>query len=214
MKQGLLGCLCVLLCLCVQAANIDQVQLVGIFKDTAVFSIAGKQRMLKVGQTSPEGVKLLSVEREQAQVRLSGQSHTLSFSKRITGGYQAKEAASHRISINARGQYITSGSIDGIPVSFLVDTGATSVAMNTEQARRLGIDFSKGQPQQVATAGGIVKAYAVTLERVKVGDIEVRNVGASVLEGLYPLQLLLGMTYLTHVQMSEVDGLMTLTQKY
>lgn len=196
------------------AIDVQDVRVVGLFKDTAVLDIAGKQQLLKVGKRSSEGVELLSADTSGAMVLINGVQHQLSLTRAHSGGYQKREVVSKQIDINARGQYMTPGSINGRSVRFLVDTGATSVAMNSEIARSLGIDFTSGRVGHSSTAGGLVKSYSVILERVKVGEIEVRNVRAAVLEGVYPTYVLLGMTYLSKVEMSENAGLMTLTKKY
>jgi aspartyl protease family protein len=145
---------------------------------------------------------------------IDGVKHQLNLSRAHSGGYQERKVVSQQIDINARGQYMTPGSINGRGVSFLVDTGATTVAMNSAIARFLGIDFASGQVGQSSTAGGLVRSYLVTLDRVKVGEIEVRNVRASVLEGVYPSYVLLGMSYLSEVEIREDSGLMTLIKKY
>ncbi len=113
------------------------------------------------------------------------------------------------------GMYTTVGSVNGLPVSFLVDTGATAVAMNAQQARRLGIDFRVvGQSSGVTTASGVVNAWAVMLDMVKVGDLLLRNVQAVVLEGEYPETALLGMSYLGRLEIDNDGRLMTLRKKY
>lgn len=196
------------------ALEAQDVRVVGLFKGAAVFEIGGKQRLLKAGKTSPEGVKLLSANTVGATVIIDGVQHQLNLTRAHSGGYQERKIVSEQIDINARGQYMTPGSINGHSVRFLVDTGATSVAMNSEMARSLGVDFASGKIGQSNTAGGLVKSYVVTLDRVKVGEIEVRNVRAAILEGVYPTYVLLGMTYLSEVEMNENSGLMTLTKKY
>jgi aspartyl protease family protein len=111
--------------------------------------------------------------------------------------------------------YTTVGSIDGLPVPFLIDTGATQVAMNASQARRLGIDYHvTGNPAEVTTASGVARAWMVTLDSVKVGNLEVRNVSAVVLEGEQPKVTLLGMSYLGRMEITNSGRLMTLRQKY
>jgi aspartyl protease family protein len=187
---------------------------VGLFSNTAVVKILGKQHLLKVGQTSPEGVELRHADAHTATLVIDGREYRMTLSRDPSGGYQTREVASLKIDINERGQYITPGAINGRSVTFLVDTGATSVAMNSEMARILGIDFAAGQRGQSSTAGGVVNAWRVTLDRVKVGDIEVRNVQAAVLEGMYPTYVLLGMTFLSQVEIVENAGLLTLTKKY
>ena len=196
------------------ALEAQDVRVVGLFKGAAVLNISGQQRLLKVGKRSPEGVELLSADSTGATVLIEGEQYRLSLSRAHSGGYQERKTISKQIDINERGQYLTPGSINGRSVTFLVDTGATSVAMNSEMARILGIDFTSGQMGQSSTAGGLVNSYRVMLDSVKVGEIEVRNVRAAVLEGVYPTYVLLGMTYLSQVEMNENAGLLTLTKKY
>ena len=109
----------------------------------------------------------------------------------------------------------TTGSINGLPVQFLVDTGASSVAMNSAEARRLGIDYRVvGEETRVATASGIESAYAVNLERVKVGEIQLHNVAGVVIDGAQPQQVLLGMSFLGQLDMNNEGTVMTLRKKY
>lgn len=204
----------VVFCMPLLAVEAQDVKVVGLFSNTAVVKIQGKQRLLKVGQISPEGVELLSADTRMATLLIEGEQYQMGLSRDLSGGYQERRTTSLQIDINEYGQYLTPGSINGRSVTFLVDTGATSVAMNSEMARILGIDFVAGQRGQSSTAGGIVTAYRVMLDSVKVGDIEVRNVRAAVLEGVYPTYVLLGMTYLSQVEMKENAGLLTLTKKY
>ena len=107
------------------------------------------------------------------------------------------------------------GSINGHHTVFMVDTGATSVAMNANQARRMGIDYQLiGTPIRATTASGAVDGYRVSLARVKVGEIELTNVQGVVLDGAYPLDVLLGMSWLSRVRMDERDNLLMLERKF
>ena len=113
------------------------------------------------------------------------------------------------------GHFITHGSINGQNVQFMVDTGATSVAMNAFQARRLGIDFLvTGTEVRANTASANVKAYRVRLDRVKVGDIELNGVDGLVLEGGFPTDVLLGMSWLSRVRMEDQGSTLVLERKY
>ena len=81
-------------------------------------------------------------------------------------------------------------------MQFLVDTGATSIAMNENEARRLGIDYRvDGKPMVASTASGTSRGWRVTLDRVKIGGIELLGVEAAVIEGGYPTEALLGMSF-------------------
>ncbi len=196
------------------ALEVSDIAVVGLFRDTAVLRIAGKQKLLKVGQVNQFGITLVSASNAGAVILIDGQKHLLTLSTDIHKRYITKQKASELIAINAVGQYITHGSVNGQSVNFLIDTGATSIAMNSREARRLGINFTAVKPSQVITAGGPVKAYSILLERVKIGEIENRNIKAVVLEGNYPHVVLLGMSWLQYVEIIENAGVMKLTKKY
>ena len=120
-----------------------------------------------------------------------------------------------QVFINPRGMYTTVGAINGLPVPFLVDTGASSVAMNSDQARRPGIDFRvDGERVSVVTASGNMPAWRVMPDSVKLGDIEVKNVLGVVIDGAEPGTTLLGMSFLNRLDISNDGQLMTLQLKY
>jgi aspartyl protease family protein len=192
------------------------VRVVGLFPDRAVLLVEGRQHLLKVGQTSPEGIKLVSASSESAVLLIDGEQVTARLDGRVSA-IKRPPATVEEVQVwrNTTGMYTTVGSINGLPVSFLVDTGATQVAMNAAQARRLGIDFHViGTPAEVTTASGVERAWSVMLDAVKVGELEVRNVPAVVLEGSQPALTLLGMSYLGRIEISNDGQLMTLRKKY
>jgi aspartyl protease family protein len=198
----------------VAATALQDVRIEGLFNNAAVININGQQHLLKKGQEIL-GVSLISANSKTARLRINGEEHTMPISRAMnSGGYQKKEEVKATLVINSAGQYFASGSINDRPVRVLVDTGATAVAMNTQQARILGVDFTRGQVGRVSTAGGIVKSYSVTLNSISVGGIEAEQVRAVVLEGIYPTHILLGMSYLNHVKIQEDAGVMTLIKKY
>ena len=191
------------------------IRVVGLFRDRAVVTIDGRQRMLRVGETSPEGVRLISADSESAVLEVDGKEIRGTLDGRVSARSKAPESRAVQIMRNNHGMYTTVGSINGLPVAFLVDTGATQVAMNSAAARRLGIDYRVvGMPTAVTTASQVERAWAVTLDTVKVGDILLRNVDGVVLEGPQPAQILLGMSYLGRLEISNDGHLMTLHKKY
>jgi aspartyl protease family protein len=204
---------CVLAAASVQAA--PDVRVVGLFKNRAVVMIEGKQRVLRVGQTSPEGVKLVAADSESALLEYQGEEFKGMLDGRVST--RTKPPATEEVQIwrNSQGMYATTGSINGFPVSLLVDTGATQVAMNAAQARRLGIDYRViGEPAAITTASRLEPAWAVTLDSVKVGAIELSNVQGVVLEGAQPQTVLLGMSYLGRLDIRNDGRLLTLQRKY
>ena len=110
------------------------------------------------------------------------------------------------------GMYRTKGSINGKPVKFLVDTGATYVSMDTEQMEYIG--GKPGDMRWLNTANGKTKGYEVDLDEVRVGEIVVRNVMGNSSDGMSGMggEILLGMSFLNEIEMNVDDDVMTLTQ--
>jgi aspartyl protease family protein len=205
--------LCLLLAGTALAA--PDVRVVGLFKERAVVTIDGRQRILSVGQSSPEGVRLISADSESAVLEIEGRQVRASLDGRVSASKKTRPMGEVQIRRDQAGMYSTVGSINGLPVNFLVDTGATQIAMNAGHARRLGIDYRVvGEPSAVTTASRVERAWAVTLDTVKIGEIELRNIAAVILEGRQPETILLGMSFLGKLQISNEGQLMTLRQKF
>ncbi len=141
-----------------------EVEVLALFKDRALLRTGGVERMLRVGETSAEGVTLLAANAQGARVRHAGRD--------------------------------------------------LSLGLNSRHARALGIAFDNGRKGTVQTAQGTVDAVFLTLDRVAVAGIEARGIQATVIDGDYPVDILLGMTFLRHVSMEERAGVLTLTQKF
>lgn len=182
-------------------------------KDTALIEVEGKSRMLRAGQTSPEGLKLIRASRAGAEVEYQGKNYTLTLERRIATGFAGASVAQVRISSGAGGHYSASGQINGSPVEFLIDTGATTVALSGEHAQRLGINYLAGEPAMVSTASGNTTAYRIWLDRVSVGMVEVKHVEAVVIPGSAPQTILLGNSFLSLVDMRTEQGVLVLTSR-
>jgi aspartyl protease family protein len=134
---------------------------------------------------------------------------------RSRAAVSAPAAQEHHIYRDTRGMYRTVGSINGLTVDFLVDTGASAIAMNAAQARRLGIDYLvEGNSTFVTTASDVIRAYKVSLDVVRVGAIERRNVDALVMEGAQPREVLLGMSFMGDLEMSNEGNRLILRRRY
>lgn len=178
-------------------------------------TINGKRRFLKVGQPSQHGVRLLRADSEKAVIEVDGKQQTVKLSTTIHSNYSAAKRREVAVSRGAGNGYYVSGKIAGQRISMLVDTGASLVAMNSEHAAQLGIDYRKNSKRgTITTASGIVEAYNFTLPKVSVSGITVRNVKATVIEGKFPHKVLLGMSYLQHVKMEKKAGSLVLSEKY
>jgi aspartyl protease family protein len=101
------------------------------------------------------------------------------------------------------GHYEAEGKINGQPVTFLVDTGATDVSLPESAARALGLDF--GPRVTVMTAAGPAGAWVTRLDEVTVGGIRRKNVRATITDGEFN-GILLGMSFLKHYSLQQHDG--------
>lgn len=205
----------VLLTIPLMVLAVDDVQVMGLYRGMAVLWIDGKRRVLARGERSPEGVTLIDSTSDRAILEIQGQRSTHVLGSRVTTAFAKRRTKRVSIYRDPQGTYTTVGSINGIPVNFLVDTGATAIAMGAEQARRLGVDFRlEGRKIGIRTAAGRANAFEVKLTTVKVGDIEQKNVVAYIIEGDAPKTVLLGMSYLNRLKISNEGHVMHLEQKY
>ncbi|MCQ4325836.1 TIGR02281 family clan AA aspartic protease [Stutzerimonas stutzeri] len=196
----------------VQAASM--VQVVGLFPGAAVLNVDGQRKLVRAGQTGPGGVEVISADASGALLRVDGIERRYDLSREYSGAYAAPIKTQLSVAKGTGGHYWIAGSINGQSVQFLVDTGATSVAINENQARRLGIDYRvSGRPMVVSTASGTAKAWRVHLNSVKVGTIDVLGVEAVVVEGNSPTEALLGMSFLGRVSWREEQGVLLLESK-
>lgn len=186
----------------------------GLFGKSAVLVINGKQRMLKQGQTSPEGVTLISSGKSEAVLEVGGKRVNLGLSQHISSNFQAAKMAEVRVPRGHNGHYFVSGFINGRAIDFMVDTGASAVALNINQAKALGIDYRNGQKIQMNTAGGVTDARDVVLSKLTIGNITLYNVRCIVNIGSHPTIALLGNSFLSKVQMIENEGVLLLKKKF
>jgi len=163
-------------------------------------------RSLRVGDTSPEGVRLLEIRGSAAVMEVDGRPVSL--------GIGQSTQLQTTLQADRYGQFTTQALVNGVQVPAVIDTGATHVALNMTQASRMGIDLRSAKRIVSHTANGPSPAYAVTLSSVQVGDIVLRNVPGTVVEGgerTLPI-VLIGMSFLQHVDMRRSGAVMTLTR--
>ncbi len=193
---------------------VEEVEVVALFKDKVVVMIDGKRRLLEKGESSPENVRLISSDSRSAVLEIDGEQRSYQLGQRISSSFSQRKVRATEIVQDEQGMFNVVGSINGIGVQFVVDTGATLVAMNSRVARRLGIDYLLvGEKAYASTASGVVRTYNVNLRQVRVGDIELHNVRGSVIEGDYPEITLLGMSFLGRVEMKRNGLIMELRSK-
>jgi aspartyl protease family protein len=194
-------------------AQAASVTVEALLPNTAVLMINGQRKTLKAG-ASFQGVKLLSADSNVAVLEINGERKRLGLNRNITTNYVAPERRNVDIPRNERMQYIITARVNGRSIQVMVDTGANVVAMNDRQALALGLDYQAGLPSKLETASGLVDAWIVNLQSIEVGGIRVDNVRATVSEGEYPSTILLGMSFLQHVEMRERDGVLSLSRAW
>lgn len=211
--RWVLAAVLVLCGLCPALANNVDIQAQGLLKGSAVLSINGKVRLLKEGQTSPEGVTLLEATSKFARLRYQEREFTLTLSRRISGQFQPAQKAEVRLPSRDGGHYWANGSINGRAVAMMVDTGATRVALSEQHAKALGIRYTDGQQGMVSTASGRAKSWRVQLDSVGIGGVIVHQVSAVVIEGSFPEMVLLGNSFLRKVDLDQEQGVLVIRSR-
>ena len=189
------------------------VEVEALLGDTAVLMINGQRKTLQVGE-SFAGVTLVAAQPTTATLEIEGHAQTVGLSQRVGTTFHEAQEQIVTIPRDAMMQYQTNATINGRGVMVMVDTGANMVAISSQQAKAMNIDYSAGTLAQVETASGLTGAHAVTLQSVSVGGIQVDNVPAMVVEGAYPGTILLGMSYLRHVKLQEHNGVLSLSRSH
>ncbi len=204
-----------LLLLSIPCMAVEKITVVGLFKDKAIVHIDGKQRILTIGKTSPEGVKLISANSREAVIEIDGNQETYTLGTHISGEFTAPASGTTvAIAPDSTGMYEVNGSINGFLVKFVVDTGATLISMNKHHANRIGLNYKmEGEESLSETASGYAKTYLVKLKEVRVGDIVLNDVQGAVHDGEFPSVILLGNSFLGRVNMMREDKILQLKKR-
>ena len=191
------------------------VSLVGIFPGKALLSIdGGAPKTISTGQKTPEGVMLVSVSSDAATVEIDGKRRVLRLGQAFRSTVASADTETIVLSPDARGHYVTGGTINGKPARFMVDTGATTVAFGTNLANQLGIAYRNGRQATYSTANGPSPAYLVMLESVRIGGITLQQVEAAVSDGMNQWDgVLLGMSFIGRLSMQRDGQTMRLSRK-
>ena len=180
------------------------VSLLALFKDKALLQVAGQPTMMKTGETDNRGIRLVSADSKHAIIEVNGHQQVLFLGSGVKfPGLTEAEPRAVSIWANSKGIFFASGKINAFPVNFVVDTGAATVAISSETAKRIGIEYLGGEKSRAHTAGGVVPVYNITLKKINVRGISVSNVVATVVEGSHPKEPLLGMSFLRQVKITS-----------
>lgn len=199
------------------AVAANSVALSGVMHKKAVVVIDGNPpKLMRVGQRF-QGVKLVQVNQGEgtAVVELGGTRKKLSIGGMPVnaGGNMARKGGKKLVlHKSVGGHFFTQGYINGKGVKFMVDTGATKIAMGISTAKSIGLDYAKGEPTYISTANGTARAWRVKLKTVRVKDVTLNNIDAVVSTDM-PF-VLLGNSFLGRFNMETKNELLVLTKKY
>lgn len=202
-----------LLCLCPLAASAQDVGLAGLFGSKAMLMVnGGEPQAIAVGQ-SIDGVRLISILGDQAIVDVGGKKRALHIGQHAIGSGSNDSQGKIILMADGQGHFFSMGTVNGVSVRFLVDTGATMISLGQTDARRIGLDISQGQTGITNTANGQVAVTRVKLDSVRLGDVTLHNVDALIQQNDMPMALL-GMSFLNRMEMQRDGSTMTLKKRF
>ena len=194
-------------------AAAQDVGLAGIMGSKAVLMINGSEpQSVAVGQ-SLDGVKVLSVQGDQVIVEIGGKKRPLRVGQHAIGAAVADGSGKVVMMADNQGHFFTTGTVNGVSVRFLVDTGATMISLGANDARRIGLDFNRGQKGMTQTANGQSVVSKIQLDTVRIGDVTLHNVDALIHQTEMPMALL-GMSFLNRMEMQRDGSTMTLKKRF
>ena len=192
----------------------DRVKVLALFPGKAMLDINGKRKVLSAGQTGPYDVKLISADSKKAVVLLNGRQETLTMGSSVSSSYTSAPNKELRILADPSGHYFVSGTINGKRARFLLDSGATVVAMSSVEADRLGLNYKDGVAATYGTASGKAQGREIRLRKMSLSNLMLHDVKAVVLPGNAPRHILLGMSALSRLDWSKKGNLFILKEKY
>lgn len=196
------------------AARAQAVSLAGVLGSKALLVVDGSApRGVAAGETH-QGVKVLSVGRDEAVIEIKGTRSTVRLGEApVSVGARAGGGRKIVLMSDSRGHFVNQGLINGRVMQFMVDTGATTVAIGKPDADRMGLEYQTGQPVRMNTANGVAQGWRIRLNSVRIGEVEVFNVDAIVTPQAMPY-VLLGNSFLGSFQMTRNNDQMVLEKRH
>jgi aspartyl protease family protein len=205
--------LALVFCLGSGSAGAQDVGLAGVMGSKAMLMINGSEpQSVAVGQ-SLDGVKVVSVQGDQVVVEIGGRKRPLRVGQHAIGAAAADGSGKVIMTADNQGHFYTTGTVNGVSVRFLVDTGATMISLGASDARRIGLDFNRGQKGMTQTANGQSVVSKIQLDTVRIGDVSLHNVDALIHQTEMPMALL-GMSFLNRMEMQRDGSTMTLKKRF
>ncbi|TFZ00041.1 TIGR02281 family clan AA aspartic protease [Ramlibacter rhizophilus] len=198
------------------SALAQAVALQGTFGQRALLIVDGAApKAVAVGETH-QGVRLVSVANDQAVVEVGGVRQSLRVGEAPASvGQGAGGPRGHRIVLTAgtHGHFTGVAAVNGRAIPFLLDTGASTVALGAPDAERAGLNYRAGRPVRVNTANGATQGWFLKLSSLRIGEVEAYEVDAIVVPHPMP-HMLLGNSFLTRFSMKRENEQMVLERRY
>lgn len=212
-KTFLAGMLAGAFLLCATAAT-QAVALTGILGGKALLVVNGTAPRGVAAGESHQGVKVVSVGKDDAVLEIDGARHTVRLGEApVSVGARAGSGRRIVLMSDSRGHFINQGQINGRVMQFMVDTGASTVAIGQAEAQGMGLNYKSGQPVRMNTANGVAQGWRIKLDSVRIGDVEVFGVEAVVTPQPMPY-VLLGNSFLGEFQMTRNNDQMVLEKRH
>lgn len=193
-------------------AHAQSVALAGVLGTKALLVVdAHPPRAIGVGDEF-QGVKVIAVSKEDATIEVKGARRVVRMGEAPVS--VGARSGGRRVTLvaDSRGHFVNSGSINGQVMQYMVDTGASTVAIGRPDADRMGLKYQSGQPVRVGTANGVGQGWRMKLDSVRIGDVEVFGVEAIITSQPMPY-VLLGNSFLTEFQMTRINDQMVLEKR-
>ncbi|MFZ6861517.1 retropepsin-like aspartic protease family protein [Undibacterium sp. Ji67W] len=194
-------------------AGATEIGIVGVFPGKAILVVDGAApKTYNVGSMVSSDTKLVDVDHDTATIVTNNKRYVLTMGQAVA---RVAASKSNQVVLHAgdRGHFMANANINGVSIKMMVDTGASLVTLPASDAVRLGINYTTGARGKMNTAGGTVNAYSVKLDSIKIGDIELYQVDAAVLDSGLSTPLL-GMSFLNRMEMRREGDQMTLTKRF
>jgi aspartyl protease family protein len=191
----------------------QDVGLAGVMGSKAMLMInGGEPQAVPIGQAL-DGVKVLAIQGELVTIEIGGKKRPLRVGQHAVGAGSGDGSGKITMTADVQGHFYTTGTINGTSVRFLVDTGATMISLGATDARRIGLDFNRGQRALSNTANGQVVVSKVQVDTVRIGDVTLHNIDALIHQNEMPIALL-GMSFLNRMEMQRDGSTMTLKKRF
>ncbi|MBU0745626.1 MAG: retroviral-like aspartic protease family protein [Gammaproteobacteria bacterium] len=195
------------------AANAQAVALAGMLGSKALLVVDANPPKAVGAGDEYQGVKVIALSKEEVTIEVNGARRTLRLGEApVSVGARGGSGKRVILMSDSRGHFVNSGTINGRVMQYMVDTGASTIAIGRADADRMGLNYQGAEPVRMNTANGVAQGWRIKLDSVRLGDVEVLGVEAIITPQPMPY-VLLGNSFLTQFQMTRINDQMVLEKR-